>query len=812
MTITNLPAELVLAVRRLRSARTFTIVATLTLALGTGALGAVAAVAKSVFLDPLPFPEPDRIAVIGGEMRRDEVQSWPLGVLDVTDVAAMRPGMLGPTPVAGGRPLSIAVDDVAEHVTGELVGRDYFAVFGLRPALGRFFTPEEVDVRQVTVAVISDEVWRQQFGAAPDVVGRNFTVNERSAEVVGVAPPGFGGLGGSAKIWLPIGAAAHLYQPGYLDVREFRWLSAVARLESGMTFETAQERLQSGLDALERTYPKEYEGLHFTVQSLRDVHFGDLEQPMWILLAGSLLLIGMAATNLASLLLVRGLSRQRDTAVRVALGATLGGVLTGVAAEIAVIVTLGAAIGLWIAHVGLPMLIAYSGITLPPFVTPSVSPLVMLATLGTCVLACVVASFLPVRHALEVNPATLIRSGAHAGRGRRRMQSLLVAAETALAIMLLLGTGLLVRGMQSLTRSDLGFSSDDVTVMSVNVGSQRYADNARYANLAVELVDRVRAIPGVTSAALEGPGYPTSGTFGLHIFNDNAPGGPADVMTNRHHVTPGYFTTLRVPLLAGRDFTTRDRDGAGNVAIVSRELAKELWPDESAIGRSFRTSRGTPITLTVIGVAETVRHQGISGTTFVAPNLYLPLLHMPPRTPPLMTLLVRAPGMEKTLPPLLRSALRDIDPLLPPVELRALDTAVREQTASSRLLVTLTAIFGMMALLLAAVGVYGIVAYAVKQLTREIGIRIALGASSRRVLGHVLRHGLVPVAAGIAAGALATPAVQRLVQSQLHGVEPWDPLALGAALAVLALSATVATALPAIRATRISAMATMREE
>ena len=812
MTIANLPSELALALRRLRAARTFTVVATLTLALGTGALGAVAAVARSVFVDPLPFPQPDRIIVLGGEMRRDEVQSWPLGVLDVTDVAGMQPGMLGPVPVAGGRPLSIAVGDVAEHVTGELVGRDYFTVFGLRPALGRFFTRDEVDLRQVSAVVISDEVWRQQFGGAPDVIGRSFTVNERSAQVVGVAPPGFGGLGGSAKVWLPIGAAAHLYQPGYLDVREFRWLSAVARLEPGMTHETARERLQSGLESLERTYPREYEGLHFTVQSLRDMHFGDLEQPMWILLAASLLLIGMAATNLASLLLVRGLSRQRDVAVRVALGATPSGVLVGVAAEIAVIITAGSVLGLWFADLGLPMLLAYSGITLPPFVTPSISPAVILATIAVCALACVAASFLPVRHALAVNPASLIRSGAHAGRGRRRMQSVLVAAETALAIMLLLGTGLLARGMQSLTRSDPGFSSEDVTVMSVNVGSQRYADNARYANLAVELLDRVRAIPGVTSAALEGPGYPTSGTFGLHIFNDNAPGGPADVMTNRHHVTPGYFSTLRIPLLAGRDFTASDREGAGNVAIVSRELARELWPDESAIGRSFRTSRGTPVTLTVVGVAETVKHQGLSGTTFVAPNLYIPLLHMPPRTPPLMTLLVRAPGMEKALPPLLRAALREVDPLLPPVELRALSAAVREQTASNRLLVTLTAIFGMMALTLAAVGVYGIVAYAVQQSTREIGIRIALGASSPRILGHVLRNGLAPVVAGIAVGALAMPGVQRLVQSQLHGVEPWDPVALGAALFVLTLSATIATMLPAVRATRISAMATMREE
>ena len=812
MTLTSLPSELALAARRLRSARTFTIVATMTVALGTGALGAVTAVARSVFVEPLPFPQPDQIVVLGGEMRRDDVRSWPLGVLDITDVASMRPGMLGPTPVAGGRPLSIAVDDVAEHVTGELVGASYFAVLGLRPSLGRFFNPEEADLRQVAGAVISHELWHRQFGGTPDVVGRAFTINERSAEVIGVAPEGFGGLGGSAMIWLPIGAAAHLYQPGYLDVREFRWLSAIARLEPGMTPEIARDRLQAGLDALERTYPKEYEGLQFTVQSLRDAHFGDLEQPTWILLAAALLLIAMAATNLASLLLVRGLSRQRDVAVRVALGARLGGIAAGVAAEIALIVVIGTAAGLWLANASLPRIIAWSGITLPPFVQPDVDLLVVGMTLAICTFACAAAAFLPVRHALAVDPARLIRSGSGPSRSRRRMQSVLVAAETALAIVLLLGTGLLARGMQALVESDLGFSTDDITVMTVNVGSQRYAESERAANFAAEMLDRVRAIPGVTSAAIEGPGYPTSGTFGFHIFNDNAPGGPVDVMTNRHHVTPGYFATLRIPLVAGRDFTSGDRGGAGNVAIVSRELANDLWPNQSAVGRSFRTSRGTPITLTVIGVAETARHQGVSAETFVAPNLYLPMLHLPPRTPPVMSVLVHAPGMRATVPALLRAALRDVDPLLPPVAIRPLSGAVREQTANSRLLVTLTALFGTMALLLAAVGVYGIVAYAVQQSTREIGIRIALGASSRRIIVHVLRHGLVPVAIGIGIGAVATPAVQRLVESQLHGVEPSDPVALLGALAVLSLSAVVATLLPALRATRINAIASMRQE
>jgi predicted permease len=804
--------ELRLALRRLAGARTFAIVATLTLALGTGALGAIAAVAKAVFVDPLPYPDPDRIVLLGGEMRKERVQGWPLGVSDVLDVAAARPGMMGPAPVGGGRAFSVVVNEVAEHVTGEVVGAAYFPVLGLQPVAGRFFTQEEADLRTVATAVISDELWKNQFGGSPDAVGRTITINDRSAQVIGVAPPGFGGMSGSARIWLPIGAAAQLYQPGYLDVREFRWLQAVGRLDDGVTPEAAAGRIEARVRTLERSFPKEYEGMHFTMTSLREANFGDLEQPMWILLAASVLLLGIAATNLASLLLVRGISRQRDSAIRIALGASVRGVLRGVAAEVTLIIIAGSATGLWLAWLGLPLLLAYAGVALPAFVQPSVSPAIMLFTVALCAIACVLAAYLPVRHALRVDPAQLIRSGASAGRGRRRLQFALVTAETALAIVLLVGTGLLARGMQALVRSDLGFSSEDVTLMRLNVASARYADNERYATLVSELLDRVRAIPGVVNASVEGPSYPTGGTIGFHIANDNPSASQAEVMTNRHHVSPGYFETLDIPLLSGRSFTSGDRAGAGNVAIVSRELAAELWPNEPAVGRTFRTARGTPVTITVIGVAETVRHQGITGSTFVAPNIYLPVLAMPPRTPPQFTLLVRAPGMEETLPAQLRAALREVDPLLPPVELRPLAQAVRDQTANSRLLVTLMATFGVLALLLAAVGVYGIVAYSVQQSTREIGIRIALGAGAGRVVGHVLRHGLMPVAAGIALGALAVPAVQGLVESQLFGVEPFDPVALIGALMVLAGAATIATLFPAFRATRIDAIKAIRTE
>src|SRR5688500_7587545 len=805
--------ELRHAQRRLNGARTFTAVATLTIAIGAGALGAVAAVAHAVFIARLPFPEPERIVVLNGEMRRDEVQSWPLGVQDLRDVAAANPGMIGPVPVAGSRAFSLAMGDIVEHVTGEMVGDRYFAVFGISPALGRAFTADEVAQRTASVVIISDAIWRQQFGSDPAIVGRTVLLNDRSVQIIGVAPPGFRGLYDTSGLWLPIGAAADIYQPGYLDVREFRWLAGIGRLEPGITPELAKQRIESALRTLESSFAAEYRGLHITTTSLRELHFGDLRQPRWILLGAAVLLLAIATTNLASLLLVRGLARQRDAAIRIALGASLRNILAGVAAEIVLVVIAGTVIGLCLARLGLPVLLEGSGISLPGFVTPSVNLVVVLLTIGVCVVSSLGAALLPARHAARVDPAHLIRTGIPGGaRGRRRMQFALVTAETALAIVLLIGTGLLTRGMQSLVNTDLGFQTEGVTLMRLNLASQRYADSVRYIAFAEQLLERVRAIPGVTHASIEGPGYPTYGSFGLHFWNDNTPAGPEDVMSNRHHVSPGYFATMGIPLRAGRDFTQADRVGSSNVLIVSREFGERVWPGENPVGKTIRTSRGTPMTFEVIGVAESVRHLGLEASINPAPNVYIPLLRFPPRAPAQFTVLARSAGDAESIAPALRTVLKEADPLLPTVELRPLREAVRDQTTSTRLLVILMATFGALALMLAAVGIYGIVAYAVQQSTRDIGIRLALGAGNARVVRLVLRQGMAPVVLGIALGVAALVPMQRALQSQLHGVTPFDPVALGGALLVLAGVAIVATLVPALRATRINAITAIRTE
>jgi predicted permease len=805
--------ELRLALRRLNGARTFAGVAILTLAIGTAALGATAAVAHAVFVARLPFPQADRIVVLNGEMRRETIQPWPLGVHDLRSVADANPGMLGPVPVAGGRAFSIAMGDAVEHVTGEFVGHRYFDVFGITPALGRGFTADEITRRTASVVIISDGIWRRHFGSDPAVIGRMILLNDRSVQVVGVAPPGFRGLYDSSGLWLPIGTAADIYQPGYLDVREFRWLAGIGRLDGGVTAGTVEQRIETVLRALEGSFAAEYRGLHITTSTLRDIHFGDLRQPLWILLGAATLLLAIAVTNLASLLLVRGLARQRDAAIRVALGASLRHVLTGVMAEIVLIVVAGAAAGLWIAHLGLPLLLEATGLSLPGFVTPSVNPAVALLTIAVCAFSCLAAALVPARHAATVEPAHLIRAGALGGtRGRRRLQFVLVTAETALAIVLLIGTGLLARGMQALVATDLGFETEGVTFMRLNLASQRYADSLRYVAFAEELIERARAIPGVTHASIEGPGYPTFGSFGFHFWNDNAPAGPEDVMSNRHHVTPGYFSTMGIPLRAGRDFTRADRLGAANVLIVSQEFADRVWPRENPVGRTIRTSRGTPLTFEVIGVAASVKHLGLDASLTPQPSVYLPLLRFPPRSPAQFTLLVRSNGNDERIGPALRAMLKEADPLMPAVELRPLGERIREQTTNARLLVILMTTFGALALSLAAVGIYGIVAYAVQQSTREIGVRLALGAGNARVLRLVLRQGMTPVVLGITLGSLAVAPLQRALQSQLYGVPAFDPVALGSALLALSAVAVAATLVPAYRATRIDAVTAIQDK
>lgn len=809
----HLITELTQAARRLFAARTFTIVAILTLALGAGALGTIYAVAKSLFIDPLPFPEADRIVVLTGEMRREDVQSWPVGVQDLVDVSARQQVLDGPVPVASGRGLSVLFGDVVEHVTAELVGADYFRVFGVVPAAGRFFTAEESLRPQATAVVLSDDLWRAQFGADRDVVGRTLVINELSTTIVGIAPRGFRGLSDGAQMWLPIGSAAVLYQPGYIDVREFRWLAGVARLADGATLATAASQVEAALRTLETEFPKEYEGFHLNLEPVASFLFGDLRQPVRIMLAAAILVLAIACTNLASLLLVRGLARRRETALRRALGANTRTILAGVTVELMLLSIAGGTIGLLAAEFVIDPLVGNAGVGLPSFVTPSVDPGVIILTMFLCFVTSLCFGVGPAWYAGRVDPADALKESGGAiagGRGRARLLSTLVAVETALAIMLLVGTGLLLRGLNSHLRTDLGFTHEGVTLMRVNMGGERYQENDRYTTVAGELVRHAAALPGVTHAALEGPGYPTFGTFGLHFWNDNAPGGPEDVMMSRHHVTPGYFDAMGMKLIAGRDFTAADQGDARNVVILNREVAERLWPDQDPLGRTLRTSRGTELVLTVIGVAENARHQGYSVETFTAPDVYLPLLGFPPRAPAAMTLLVRSALAGETLAALLRGAIRSIDPGIPPVEIRELSAAVRDQTARNRLLTTLMGGFAALALLLAAVGVYGVVAYSVEQGTRELSIRIAIGAGTGRMLRHVLVRGLMPVSAGLLLGLAGVPVVQRLVASQLFGVEPFDMPALVGALGLLAITALAATLIPAARATRLDPLTVLK--
>jgi putative ABC transport system permease protein len=807
--------ELVQAARRLAAARTFTVVAVLTLALGAGALATIYSVAKALFLDPLPYPEADRIVVLGGEMRRDDVQEWPLGVLDLQSVREAGASLLGPVPVAGGRSLNVVLGDDVEHVTGELIGADYFGIFGIQPALGRFFNAAEERLPEPTSVVLSHALWERSFGARADIVGSTLVVNELGFEIVGVAPAGFAGLTDEAALWLPIGSAAALYQPGYLDVREFRWLGGVARLDDGVTIDAASARIETVVRGLEREFPREYEGLHVTLEPLPQALFGDLRQPVAIMLGAAALVLAIACTNLASLLLVRGLARRRETALRRALGASSRRIVGAVVAEVLLLVAAGGALGLLAADYVIRPLIGSAGVNLPSFVAPRVDPGVAALTLCVCLATSLLFGLAPAWLTGRVDPGTTLKESGNAttaGQGRRRMQSALVVLETALAIMLLAGTGLLVRGLASHLRTDLGFDADDVTVMRVTMSGQRYAENEPYIAATRDLLERARAANGVTAAALEGPGYPTYGSFGLHFWNDNAPGGPEDLMTNRHHVSPGYFETLGIRLLGGRDFTAADHGDAGSLIIVSRSVAERVWPGEDPIGRTLRTSRGTETKMTVVGVVDDVRHHGLSTSTFTAPNVYLPIFRFPPRSPASVALLVRAAAPPDALAASLRAALRATDATIPAVEIRPLRDALREQTARNRLLTTLMAGFAMLALLLASVGIYGVVAYSVEQGARELGIRMALGAQAAGILGHVLRRGLAPVLVGVLVGAAGVPVVQRLVASQLFGIEPADPVALSGALAALLGIATVAAFLPALRAARIDPLRTLKNE
>ncbi len=805
--------------RRLTHAPGFTAAAVLTLALGIGATSSIFTLVRAVLLDALPYSDSERLVLVRGLMTREAPEDWPISWLDMEDLRAQQKVFSGLAAVGDDVAFNLGSGEEPEHVRGEMVSAGYFDLLGIRPVAGRAFRPgEDRPPGEARVVILGYDLWQRLFGGDPAAVGLAVRLNEEPYTIVGVMPRGFHGLTDEAEVWLPAGVAQSTLGKHYVEMRRFRWLFGVARLAPDVTVEQAQREVDSILRRLAQEYPESNENFSMRLTPLSEAWFGDLRSPLLALLAAAGFVLLIACTNVANLLLARAAARQREMSLRSALGAGRGRLVRQLLAESVMLSIFGCALGLLLAQWATGFLANSGAIDLRSFVDARLDLTVTTITVVLALVCGVVFGLAPALMGTQLDLQQGLKEGERASSGapnRRRFQAGLVIAEVGLALALLAGAGLMIKGFGRFVQTDLGLQAEGVLTMRMDLTGERFKDSDVYRAFARQLHDRLSAIPGIESAALEGPGIPTGDWHSASFSVEERPEDEEPTSLLRHHITPGYFKTLGIPLIAGRDFTSRDAfEVAPPAMLVSDATAKRLWPGETALGKRLKPGARDSVSpwYTVVGVVGDVNHRGLGGEEQSDPDIYMPMFQSPARSPALVSILARTSQPPAGMVPLVRRAVRESAPSLTIFDVKTLEDRLDEQTARGRALVLLMSIFAAIALSLAIIGIYGLLAYMVAQRGREIGIRMALGAGRGQVVGMVVRRALRLIAAGLILGFIAAVLLNRFLTSLLYGVSPTDPTTLGVTALLLLGVALAASFLPALQATRISPVTSLRSE
>jgi predicted permease len=797
--------ELRYGMRTLRRHPWFTAVAVLSLALGIGANTAIFSVVDAVLLRSLPFRDVERLAIVWEEASFagfPQNTPAPANYLDwkaqnsvFEDMAAIADRSF--TVTGGGEP---------EKVMAQAVTANLFQVLGVRPLLGRDFLPDD-DTPDSNVVLISYGLWQRRFGGEPGVIDRDIMLDGQNHRVVGVMPRAFQFLGDSIGIWKPLGLT-----PQEAAKRTNHYLSVVARLKPGVTMQRAQLDMETIMSRLAREYPNEVGKLGAVVVPLRDQLAGGLRRPLLALQLAVGLVLLISCGNVASLLLSRSATRRREIAMRTTLGASRSRIVRQLIMESLLLAIAGGAFG---------VLLAWSSFTflqrlIPPAMSLStgleIDATVLAFTAVICVLSALGFSLAPALQASRADLSEAMKQGAPSGgpASQRRLRDATVVGQVALAFVVLVGAALLVRTVYALQNQYSGLRPD--RVVRTELSPAKYGEPSRRASFYEEVLARVASLPGVVSA-----GYTTSvplewkgGTSGF--FPEGKPSVPGLVYdANHRQVSADYLPTIGIPLLQGRNFDERDDERAQPVAIVNETMARQYWPGEDAVGKRFKV--GTPDSewRVIVGVAGDVRQMGVDAP--VKAEMYLPYPQM--TTDPWYAardLVIRLSGDPLEIANAVRQEVRAVDPDQPISEIETMAAVIGRETAAQRVSTVLSGAFGTLALLLATVGLYGVLSYFVAQHTRQIGVRLALGAQQSQVLSLVLKKGLLLTALGVGVGLGASLVLTRLMQSMLFEVDSSDPLTFAGVAALLAGVALAACYLPARRAAGVDPLMALRHD
>lgn len=809
------------AVRLLMASPTFTVVAVLTLALGIGANTAIFSVVNGLLLRPLPYAEPDRLLFVEATLSRPEGDTrFQLSYQDIEEIRRQSTSIEAVTAWNTAWGLALEGTDGARRLEANFVGRDYFSILGAAPLMGRVFAADDHASGGAgpLVVMLTEATWRQEFGADANIIGKDIRLQNRVFTVVGVMPAWFSdvatSMGSRVDVWSPVERAPELFGGINLADRGSRLLWAVGRLAPGVTNAAAAAELRTISAQTAAAYPATHTNFSYTADPLASRYFADARRPLWFLLGGSIFVLLIGCANVANLLLVRSAGRAREFAVRQALGASTGRIGRQLLAESMVLAMLGAAGGLVLAAWLTPMLVRLSGIDVPAFASIGFDATVMAMTMVTSICCGLLFGLAPIWRATAATirdaiGSTRVSEGSAAARW-------LAGAEITAAFVLAAAALLMLQSFQALTNTDLQFRADHFLTVRLELPPDRYATPAARALGAQRLLDRLRAVPGVEHVTIWGPSMFARSTWvaflsaAERVTPDNE-----RLMVWRHSTNPGALSDLEIPLRSGRDFTASDTLDAPAVAILSETAAERLWPGQDAVGRQLRAGAADSPVITVIGVAADARHRGrfrfSQGASAYEPQLdvYLPYSQRPGS---LVTLGVRTAGDPDTSTRSVRAAIAEIDPLAPIYDIASLDTRLRNEEAPMAFAALLLNLYGGLAIMLAAIGVYGVLAAAVAGRTREIGIRTALGANPRRIVTGVLSEGLNLSIIAIAIGIAASWALARSFSGLLFGVGDQTAITLAAAALILVAMAAAASLIPARRAARIDPVTALRSE
>lgn len=812
--IDTIPQDLRFGLRVLLRSPGFSTLAILCLTLGIGANAAVFSWIEGILYRPYPsVARQERLFAITGTARGETEPtaiSWP-DILDLRKNCTLVDSVLV-TKIMG---TTLSIGDHAERAIGSIVSSNYFDSLGVRPILGRGFEPgEDVGRNAHPVTVISYQLWHDRFNSDPNIVGRTQRLNGVMHTIIGVAPPGFYGtfVGWAMQFWVPASMEDIFEAGGYkLENRGARWIEAYVRLKPGVTMAQAQEEISAIGQRLEAAYPDTNRGRSFKLWPLWQTPFnnaGTLLPTLEIMLPVVAFVLLIACANVGNLLVVRSFARRHEMTVRMALGAGRGRLVKQLLTEGLILSAVGAAGGLlvahWCRHALVLLFPARSGVTM--HLPGEIDWRVLTLSAGVCAFATVLLGLIPALQTRKIDLASAIKSesaGVLGGQGRTWIRSSLVVVQVSLSFVLLVGAGLLLESLQKIRTTSPGFATHGVVSTGLDLVSAGY-DEQRARSFQNELIARVQSLPGVESAALArlvpmSYGVYASGPVAVDGYQP-PPGEQPTVEYNQ--VGPGYFATMGIPLVSGREFTRADDDKAAAVAIVNKTMAAQFFRERNPIGERVQVNGKW---LTVVGVARNSKYESMR--ELPKPFFYVPLLQDFVRGP---SLTIRTPLSPQTIAMELSRELRTLDPNLAPAEVITLQEQVERSTSAQKVAVILVGILGGLALLLAAIGLYGVMSYAVSQSGRELALRMALGARGSDLVRLVVSQGLALILTGVALGAAAGLALTRLLGYLLYGVSPRDPLAFAAAFAVMLLAGLGSCLVPAWRVTRAEPVRLLR--